>query len=232
MSKRAVVLLSGGQDSVTCLWWAKVMFPEVLAVSFDYGQRHAAELEAAREIAREAGVLEHYVCEAPVLRSLGAGSALIDASKELAGAGGIPDAQMPQGLPTSFVPGRNLFFLTVAGMFAAARGARDVVTGVCQTDYSGYPDCRESFVKAMAEAVTQAMPSSVGPIRIHTPLMHLTKAETVLLAKRLGEGAWKALGKSVTCYEGKRPGCGACPSCTLRQTGFRVAGEQDPAEVL
>ena len=231
MNKRAVVLLSGGQDSATCLWWAKVAFEEVLAVSFDYGQRHAAELEAARQIARDAGVLQHLVVEAPVLRSLGEGSALVDASKPLQGDGGIPDAQMPQGLPTSFVPGRNLYFLTISAMFAVKCGAKDIVTGVCQTDYSGYPDCREAFIEAMQHAVTEAMPSSVGPLRIHTPLMHMTKAETVRLAKRLGDGCWGALGKSITCYEGKRPGCGVCPSCTLRETGFRVAGFPDPGQV-
>lgn len=230
-NKRATVLLSGGQDSVTCLWWAKVMFPEVLAISFDYGQRHAVEIEAARQAAKDAGVLDHVVLDARSLHLLGAGSALVDASKPIAGSGGLADAEMPHGLPTTFVPGRNLFFLALAGIYAATHDSRDVVTGVCQTDYSGYPDCREPFVQAMQEALTRAMPTSLGPIAIHTPLMHLTKSETVLLAKRLGPGCWEALGKSVTCYNGLRPGCGRCPACELRAAGFRAAGLADPAEV-
>lgn len=230
MGKRAVVLLSGGQDSVTCLHWAKRMFDEVLAISFDYGQRHAAELEAARKVAKAAGVVEHLVVTATALRELSGSSALVDASKPLQGSGGIVDEQMPQGLPTSFVPGRNLYFLAIAGIFAVQRGAKDLVTGVCQTDFSGYPDCRAAFVEAMQGALTEAMPSSMGPMQIHTPLMYLTKAETVKLAWQLGDGCWAALRESVTCYEGKRPGCGKCPACELRQAGFERAGYTDPAQ--
>ena len=135
---------------------------------------------------------------------------------------------MPQGLPTSFVPGRNALLLTLAASFAATLDARDVVTGVCQTDYSGYPDCREEFVTAMQAALNLAMPSSLRPMRLHTPLMHLTKAETVALARRL-PGAWDALALSVTCYNGQRPGCEVCPACALRGRGFDEAGEIDPA---
>ena len=112
---------------------------------------------------------------------------------------------------------------------AVREGARDVVTGTCQTDYSGYPDCRREFVDAFEKALTLAMPSSCGPVRVHTPLMYLTKAETVRLARRLGQGCWDALALSVTCYEGQRPGCGSCPACDLRARGFAEAGEVDPA---
>lgn len=225
MSK-AVVLFSGGQDSTTCLYLARTLFDEVVAVSVLYGQRHHAELDAAREIAGYLGVT-HRVLELPVLAAL-ADSALVG-DAVLRAEGGRIDHAMPQGLPTSFVPGRNLLLLSIAGAVAVKEGACDVVTGVCQTDYSGYPDCRREFVDALERALTLAMPSSAGPLRIHTPLMHLTKAETVRLARRL-PGCWDALSKSITCYRGRRPGCGECPACILRARGFAEAGERDPVE--
>lgn len=225
MSK-AVVLFSGGQDSTTCLYWARVAFDEVVAVSVFYGQRHRSELEAAREIASLAGV-RHRVLEVPALGALG-GSALVDSTSEIAGSGGYADAAMPGGLPTSFVPGRNALFLALAAAVAVKEGTRDVVTGTCQTDYSGYPDCRREFIDAQERALTLAMPSSCGPIRVATPLMHLTKAETVRLARRL-PGCWEALALSVTCYEGRRPGCGSCPACVLRARGFAEEEQSDPA---
>lgn len=225
MSK-AVALLSGGQDSTTCLYWAKQNFDEVVALSVFYGQRHKAELEAAAQIASRAGA-RHQIIETPFLGALG-GSALVDASKPLTWEGGIPDAQMPQGLPSSFVPGRNALMLTIASAVAVKEGAKDIVTGVCQTDYSGYPDCRREFIDSLEKTLTLAMPSSTGPIRVHTPLMYITKAETVRLARRL-PGCWDSLALSITCYEGKRPGCGECPACALRVKGFAEAGERDPA---
>jgi len=108
-------------------------------------------------------------------------------------------------------------------------GAKDIVTGVCQTDYSGYPDCRREFIDAFEKMITLAMPSSVGPMRVHTPLMYLTKAETVRLAGRLPE-CTEALAHTITCYQGKRPGCGECGACVLRAKGFAEAGRKDPAE--
>lgn len=222
----AVVLLSGGQDSTTVLFWAKVHHDEVHAVSVDYGQRHKAELDAAREVARMAGVASHSVLDLGILSKLG-GSALVDGSA-LAWTGGLVDREMPQGLPTSFVPARNVFLLTTAAAVAVKLGARDVVTGVCQTDFSGYPDCRRSFVDALERALTEGLPSSCGPIRIATPLMWMTKAETVRLARRL-PGCWDALARTVTCYEGLRPGCGTCAACVLRAKGFEEACERDPA---
>ena len=225
MSK-AIVLLSGGQDSTTSLFWAKTHFDEVEAVSINYGQRHATELHAAGTIAALAGVRRTQV-DLPVLTDLG-GSALVDAGRALTRDGGIVDAAMPQGLPSSFVPGRNMLFLAIAAAFAVSRGARDIVTGVCQTDFSGYPDCRREFVDAMERAATLAMPSSSGPLRILTPLMYLAKAETVKLALRL-PGCMGALKHSITCYEGKQPGCGVCAACVLRAKGFAEAGYGDPA---
>lgn len=228
MKTNAVVLLSGGQDSTTSLFWARERFGSVHALSIFYGQRHAAELDAAEAIADAAGV--PWSCAKLPEGILGAGSALVNKWLAIAGSGGLVDSEMPQGLPTSFVPGRNMVFLSLAASIAASMGATRVVTGVCQTDYSGYPDCREVFIKAMAEAASLAMPSSLRPFEILTPLMGLTKAETVKLAQSF-EGCMEALALSVTCYHGLRPGCGACPACVLRAAGFAEAGVLDPAEV-
>ena len=225
MSK-AVVLLSGGQDSTTCLFWAREQFDEVRAIGIFYGQRHRIELDAAREIAALAGVLFD-ILDATVLGAIG-DSDLVREGTMIGASGGRTDSAMPEGLPTSFVPGRNALFLTLAGAVAVKLGAKNIVTGTCQTDYSGYPDCRREFIDAQEQALTLAMPSSAGPIKIHTPLMFMTKAETVRLAMKL-PGCWDALGLSVTCYNGKRPGCGECPSCVLREKGFVEAGTIDPA---
>lgn len=227
MSK-AIVLLSGGQDSTTCLFWAKQNFDLVDAVSINYGQRHVVELQQAERIAELAGVHAWDVVPLPFGSMLGGKSALVDKTKPIEAQGGFVDKEMPQGLPTSFVPGRNLLFLALIGAIAATRGIHDIVTGVCETDYSGYPDCRQSFLDAMRVALEQAMPSSAWPMRIIAPLMWLSKAETVLLARRL-PGAWEALAHTVTCYEGQCPGCGECPACVVRERGFRQAGYADPA---
>lgn len=214
MEDSALVLLSGGQDSVTCLAWAKERFRRVDAVSFDYGQRHAVEMEAGRKIAESAGVPRTVV---PV-NFAQVGSAMNDITVPVALEGGLGGV-----LPTTFLPGRNAAFLSIACGLAASRGIFDVVTGVCQTDYSGYPDCRLSFVEAMQKTMSLALDQE---IRIHTPLMHLTKAQTVLLMGELGHMDW--LRHSHTCYEGRRPACGVCPACTLRMRGFNEAGEVDP----
>lgn len=227
MKKTAVVLLSGGQDSATSLFWAKRRFAEVHALSFHYGQRHSVELESATAIANLAGVASHRVVKLPI-PELGVESALLDTSKPLTENGGLSDDDCPDGLPSSFVPGRNLLFFAAAGMRAATLRADAVVTGVCQTDYSGYPDCREDFVNIMGAAINLAMPDELRPIELLAPLMHLSKAATVLLARDLGPNCWTALGLSVTCYRGERPGCGTCASCTLRHRGFEVAGLADP----
>lgn len=257
---KAVVLLSGGQDSTTSLFWAKhfgrgmgaPMYDELHALTLLYGQRHAIEVKAAAEIAKLAGVTSHRVMTLPVL----GGSALTSPDRLIVGEGGMVDAEMPQGLPTSFVPGRNMVFLAVAAAYAASIGAETIVTGVCQTDYSGYPDCREKFIKSMEQTIGRAMPSSLD-IRIKTPLMDRTKAETVTMleaiaretarlqgveamrTRKTGEMVpevdyrttpeWLALGKSITCYEGVWPGCGKCPACELRAKGFEEAGIKDPA---
>jgi 7-cyano-7-deazaguanine synthase len=216
-STSALVLLSGGQDSTTCLFWAREQFSEVRAVSIVYGQRHAIEVEAAKAIA-EIACVPHSVHNLAALGALG-DSALVSDSPIRDGFDGA--------LPTSFVPARNLMFLSLALAIAHKYGIVDIVTGVCQTDYSGYPDCRREFIDAFER--TAALALGGVPIRVHTPLMQMTKAETVHLAKSLHSDCWRAITYSVTCYEGQRPGCGACPACVLRANGFAQAGASDPA---
>lgn len=210
--RSALVLLSGGQDSTTCLAWAQRRFCEVSAVGFDYGQRHAIELLAAEAVADAAGV--HFVV-VPV-HGLG-GSSLTDHSMEVKADGGH------RGLPNTFTPGRNAVFLSLAAGIAAQRGIADLVVGICQTDYSGYPDCRDSFREAMERALSLAV---AVELTIHAPLMHLTKAQTVGLAVELE--ALDSLSLSHTCYQGARPACGICPACKLRLRGFAEHGIEDP----
>lgn len=221
--RKVIVLLSGGQDSTTCLYLAKTLFDRVHAIGIAYGQRHAIELDRAKQIADLAGV-PFEIVDAPGLGAIG-GSALVTKDALLPG-GGYPDAAAPGGLPTSFVPTRNLLFLTLAAAVAMREEANDIVTGTCQTDYAGYPDCRREFIDAAERAITFALPSGCGPFRVLTPLMFMTKAETVKLARRL-PGCWEALARTMTCYIGT--GCGVCPACELRARGFAEAGERDPA---
>jgi 7-cyano-7-deazaguanine synthase len=211
----AVVLLSGGQDSTTCLAWARARFPRVLSLAIDYGQRHRIELQAAATIARLAGV-EHAVVPCDSFRALG-GNALTGDEAVVDG------ARARDGLPNTFVPGRNLIFLTLAAAFAYQRGATNLVTGVCETDYSGYPDCREQTMVALQEALRRGMEVQFV---IHTPLMRMTKAATVRMAVDLG--ALPLLAHSHTCYNGSVPPCGTCPACVLRAKGFAEAGVADP----
>jgi 7-cyano-7-deazaguanine synthase len=215
-AKRAVVLFSGGQDSTTCLYWALNQgYASVHAVGFDYGQRHRIELEQARIIADRAGV-SYAVLPLPTLAAIG--------DSALVGPGDVGQTDRA-GLPSSFVPGRNLIFLTVAAAYAYKLGATVLVGGMCETDYSGYPDCRRATLDALQQAIELGMEY---PIEIVTPLMYLSKKETVELAYSL-PGCWEALAESHTCYEGVRPGCGRCPACILRAKGFAEAGRSDPA---
>jgi 7-cyano-7-deazaguanine synthase len=211
----AVVLLSGGQDSTTCLVWAQRRFARVASLAIDYGQRHRIELDAAAEIARRAGV-PHRTIPCDSLTALG-GNAL---TGDEAVAGGV---LARTGLPNTFVPGRNLVFLTLAAAYAWQVNAAHLVTGVCETDYSGYPDCRLETMRAMQEALRRGMEAD---FTIHTPLMHLSKAATVALAGELG--ALPLLAWSHTCYNGVVPPCGTCPACLLRARGFAEAGIADP----
>ena len=216
MTSIALVVLSGGQDSTTCLYWALDRFgvDAVDTITFDYGQRHGIELECAHRVAGFAGV-PNRVFPIDTFEALG-GNALTDAGIDVNEDG---DA----GLPNTFVPGRNIVFLTFAAAYAWQRKIGHIVTGVAQTDYSGYPDCRQETIDALQSTIRLGMESNVV---IHTPLMKLSKKETVLLAKDLG--ALDAMGLTHTCYEGIRPPCGKCPACRLRAKGFDEAGIEDP----
>lgn len=217
-AERALVVLSGGQDSTTCLYWAIERFgtANVSTLSFDYGQRHRIELACAARIAEHASVTNACL-PIDTFAALG-GDALTDSDIEIE-----KNLSADSGLPNTFVPGRNLVFLTFAAAYAYQRGIDHLVTGVAQTDYSGYPDCREGTIRSLQQALRAGMDSTVV---IHTPLMHLSKKETVELAVQLG--ALPAMALTHTCYEGERPPCGECPACELRAKGFAEAGIEDP----
>jgi 7-cyano-7-deazaguanine synthase len=217
-NSKALVVLSGGQDSTTCLYWAIDRFgrANVSSITFDYGQKHRIELECARNVAADTGVPN--VClPIDTFAALG-GDALTDTAIAVSDA-----ADEETELPVTFVPGRNLIFMTFAAAYAYRHDARHLVTGVAQTDYSGYPDCRETTMAALQEAITLGMDRE---FTIHTPLMHRSKKETVELAVQLG--ALDAMALTHTCYNGRRPPCGECQACRLRARGFAEAGVRDP----
>ena len=219
LNRPALVVFSGGQDSTTCLHWALNVFTRVEAIFFDYGQRHARERESARIIAALLKVpLREF--RLGFFSEMG-GNALVDKSA-------VIEADTHHGLPNTFVPGRNLLFLTQAAAYAYTLGISDLVTGVCQTDFSGYPDCRDETLRALEVALNLGLgwPEREGKLVLHTPLMFLTKAQTILLAQQLG--AMGSLALSHTCYEGLNPPCGVCPACLLRAKGFAEAGIPDP----
>jgi 7-cyano-7-deazaguanine synthase len=221
VEEKALVVLSGGQDSTTCLYWAIQKFGKdvVETVTFDYGQRHRIELDCAAKIATDVN-LRNTLLPIDTFSVIG-GSALTEQGISVE-SGLDPETD----LPNTFVPGRNLIFLTFSAAFAYQRGCRHLVTGVAQTDYSGYPDCREDTMLALQTAIRLGMDSE---IQIHTPLMHLSKKETVELARDLG--ALDAMADTHTCYEGSQPPCMECPACVLRAKGFAEAGIPDPLVV-
>jgi 7-cyano-7-deazaguanine synthase len=208
-NEEALVVFSGGQDSTTCLFWAKQQFKKVVALSFIYGQKHAKEVELARAIAEKAGV-EFHAMDVSFIAHLGT-SSLTDTSIAM-------DQEKPaDSFPNTFVPGRNLFFLSVAAVFARERGIRHLVTGVSQTDFSGYPDCRDSFIKSLNVTLNLAMDEQFV---IHTPLMWIDKCATWALADRLGV-LDLVRHDTLTCYNGVAgDGCGHCPACKLRREGL------------
>lgn len=215
MKKSALVVLSGGQDSVTCLGWALATFNDVYAISFDYGQRHKVELEGAAEICRDYDV-PHTLVDISTLGKM--------VTTNLVGDG---DVNQPHphdaSLPSSFVPARNATFLTFAFAHAQELGVTNIVAGMCETDYSGYPDCRENFIVRLQDALNVGYN---GKIVIHTPLMHLNKAQTFALAHHVGF-LEVVLSQSHTCYNGDHKtrhvwgyGCDKCPACDLRAKGY------------
>lgn len=217
ISDLTLVLFSGGQDSTTCLYWAKEKFlDQVVTINIDYGQRHLVEVEAAKKICQMANVEYNYF-QTDVFKQLG-DSALVSS-------GNIQDShRSSSNLPASFVPGRNIILLSIAAAFAYKRGIRNIVTGVCQTDYSGYPDCRNQTIKLLEKTLNEGMNFN---FQIWTPLMWLTKAETVEMATTM-KGCMEALAYSHTCYEGAVPPCGVCSACRLRAKGFFEVGISDP----
>jgi len=214
---KALVVLSGGQDSTTCFYWAMNKFgrQNISSLSFDYGQRHKIELESAKKIAQMAAVA-HIILPINTFAALG-GNALTGELEVVA------DADAETQLPNTFVPGRNLIFLTFAAAYAYQHGIKHLITGVAQTDYSGYPDCRENTLHSLEQTLRLGMEYD---ITIHTPLMNMNKSDTVLLAEKLG--AMGAMAYTHTCYNGEQPPCGHCPACLLRAKGFAEAGKTDP----
>lgn len=215
--EHALVVLSGGQDSTTCLYWAIKKFgvDQVSSISFDYGQRHKIELQCAQKIAHLAHVA-HEILPINTFARLG-GNALTDDIDV------IDRTDSDNNLPNTFVPGRNLIFLTFAAAYAYQRQINHLITGVAQTDYSGYPDCRADTLTSLTQTLNLGMEYN---IQIHTPLMDLSKAQTVLLAEKLG--AMEAMADTHTCYNGEQPPCGHCPACILRAKGFAEAQRIDP----
>ena len=219
-SEKVVVVLSGGQDSTTCLYWALDKFGKenVVSLTFDYGQRHRIELASAKQVAEIAGV-DNLVLPINTFSELGGnsltGDIAVETSDDIDSDG--------EALPNTFVPGRNLIFLNFAGAYAYKLGAKHLVIGVAQTDYSGYPDCREPTIKAIETALCLGMEHDLS---IHTPLMNLSKAQTIELAQELG--AMPAMAYSHTCYNGAVPPCGECQACVLRAKGFAEAGIDNP----
>ncbi|MEK9657251.1 MAG: 7-cyano-7-deazaguanine synthase QueC [bacterium] len=211
----ATVLLSGGQDSATCLAWALETFSAVRTLGFDYGQRHRIECESAKRLAKRAKV-DYHCLKLDFIPQLGK-NALTDPNCHI--------TQKENELPSTFVPGRNVFFLSIAATWAYQQGDAHVVTGVCQSDYSGYPDCRQNFVTALQQTLSLALDT---PMTLHTPLMQLSKAQSIRLMQDLGKLDWYA--DTHTCYEGKRPPCQNCPACKLRKKGFDHCGLVDPLD--
>lgn len=204
--QKAVVTLSGGQDSSTLLFWAKEVFEEVIAVSFSYGQKHSIELDKAKKIAKIAGV-EHHILDVSVLNQL-APNALTRVDIE------VPNFEENlEGEPITVVRGRNGLFAWLTSIFASTHNINNIVLGVCQTDFSGYIDCRDMFIKSLQTAINLGVDDK---IIIHTPLMWLDKIETWQMADELG--VLDIIEKEThTCYEGVEGGCKVCPSCVLRE---------------
>lgn len=208
--RKAIVVFSGGQDSTTCLVQALEQYDEVHAITFDYGQRHKAEIEVAQHLAAKLHIASHKVLNVGLLNELAISALTRDNIP-------VSNALMDNGLPNTFVPGRNILFLTLAGIYAYQIGAEAVITGVCETDFSGYPDCRNDFVVALNKALTLGMDR---PLQLVTPLMWLNKAETWALADHYGQ-LDLVRHHTLTCYNGiQGDGCGECPACKLRHEGL------------
>lgn len=222
---KCLVVLSGGQDSTTCLFWAKQNFDEVHAVTFDYGQRHSREIDCAVDVANLAGVVTHEIIAVPDI---------LKGTSPLVNKGEVVESYanatvLPGGLEKTFVPMRNALFLTIAANRAVCLGISNLVTGVCQEDFGGYPDCRRSFIDATEVYIKRALFLEPDRAIFHiiTPLMDLTKKQSVDLAVALPD-CMDAIAFTHTCYNGQYPPCGHCHACLLRSRGFEEAGIADP----
>ena len=209
----ALVILSGGQDSTTSLFWAKKRWDLIEAITFDYGQRHRIEIESAKKVAEIAGIA-HKIVKFSALEQI-ADNAMIK-NEEIT-------INQVTGLPTTFVPGRNLLFVTLAAGYAYGKGIKNLVLGVSQVDYSGYPDCRRETIKSLEKTISLGMDME---FTIYTPLIDIDKKGTVLMAKELG--VLDVMKYTHTCYKGEQPPCRECPACKLRAKGFAEAGIIDP----
>lgn len=226
MTSKALVVLSGGQDSTLCLHWALQQgFDDVQAVAFDYGQKHKIELVMAAHQCKAVGVKLEVVELGPILKGT---SPLTNPDVELEQ---YEDGDLPGGLEKTFVPMRNQLFLTVAANRAYVIGATNLITGVCQADSGGYPDCRQGFIDALAMSINLGTftgePGTVKHLKIHTPLMDLTKSESIHMAMRI-KGAYSAWAYSHTSYDGQYPPVGFDHATVLRAQGFEAAGVPDP----
>ncbi|MDK2917339.1 MAG: 7-cyano-7-deazaguanine synthase [Candidatus Petromonas sp.] len=216
--KRAVVLLSGGLDSTTCMAVAKSEGYDLYPISFDYGQRHNRELECAKKVAKHFGVKEHKIIK---MDNVG-GSALTDQSID------VPDYKGDADIPVTYVPARNILFLSYALGYAEVLEAEAIFIGVSAIDYSGYPDCRPEFIKAFQKVIDVGTAAGVKgkSIEVKTPLINLSKAETIKLGTKLGA----PYELTTSCYRGEEKACGVCDSCVLRLKGFEEAGVKDKIE--
>lgn len=220
----AVVILSGGQDSTTCLHWAMSKYKKIYALTFNYGQTHSIELDSAKKIA-EMNNIEHEIVNVPnILKST---SPLTDKTQTLETYDNYEEMDEIIGdrIELTFVPMRNAFFLTLGANYALSKNCRTLVTGVCQQDNANYPDCRKTFIEAQQNTINEAL--GIADFKIETPLIFMTKAESIILAQKL-DGCMESMAYSHTCYAGQYPPCGKCHSCVLRAQGFKEANVIDP----
>ncbi|MFC4768134.1 7-cyano-7-deazaguanine synthase QueC [Effusibacillus consociatus] len=221
-TKKAVVILSGGLDSTTCMAVARDAGYDVWPLTFFYGQKHSIELESAKRVAAHYGYeTRHFIAD---LNGIIRGSALTDADKEIPT--GRSEEEMTSEIPVTYVPARNIVFLSIALSYAESIGAEALYIGVNALDYSGYPDCRPEFIQAFQEVINKGTVAGAhgNGIQIEAPLQNLTKAEIVKLGTRVGA----PLEFTHSCYLGTDPSCGVCDSCQLRIKGFKEAGVEDP----
>ncbi len=218
MNKKAVIVLSGGLDSTTCMGIAKAEGYDLYPITFHYGQRHNREVEQAIEVGKYYGVTDHRIVDLTFLKDIG-GSALTDEKVD------VP-TEAEEGIPVTYVPARNMIFLSLASAYAEVIGATAVYTGVSAVDFSGYPDCRPEFIQSMEETINLATKAGVTGknISVETPLISLSKKETI----EKGLSLEVPYDLTTSCYNGKEAACGKCDSCFLRLKGFKEAGAVDP----